>query len=176
MASRRKYTEELLNDAVQHSTSVAGVLRYLGIGQAGGTHAHISRMIKRFGIDTSHFVRFRNGSHHRRLTPADIWVRIPFGSKRTKPYLLRRAMIESGIEHACQLCGNAGAWRDQPLTLDVDHIDGDYHNTLPENVRFLCPNCHSQTPNFAGRSRGKWATVGDLGVAGRSRPAPTTAS
>ena len=133
-------------------------------------------MIKKFDIDTSHFVRFRNGSHHVRLTPAQILVRIPFGSKRTKPYLLRRAMIESGVVHACQLCGNDGAWRGQPLTLDVDHIDGDYHNNLPENVRFLCPNCHSQTPNFAGRSRGKWAMPEVLEVAGRGRPDSSSAS
>jgi hypothetical protein len=43
-----------------------------------------------------------------------------------------------------------------PLTLEVDHIDGDYRNNLISNLRFLCPNCHRQTPNFAGRSRGKF--------------------
>ena len=52
----RKYTEELLRDAVENSVSIAGVLRYLGVVQSGGMHAHISRSIKRFGIDTSHFM------------------------------------------------------------------------------------------------------------------------
>ena len=69
MAIRReKYTEEILRDAVAHATSVArGVLENLGLNQAGGTHAHISRMIKKFEIDTSHFVRYQNGSAHKRL-------------------------------------------------------------------------------------------------------------
>src|SRR5215472_5653074 len=52
-----KYTRELLTEAVANSISVAGVLRYLGIPLAGGTHAHISRKLKQLGIDTSHFKR-----------------------------------------------------------------------------------------------------------------------
>jgi hypothetical protein len=54
MGDRRKYTEELLAAAVSESTSVAGVLRWLGLRPTGGAHAHISRTIKTFGIDTSH--------------------------------------------------------------------------------------------------------------------------
>ena len=50
-------------------------------------------------------------------------------------------------------------WMGSPLTLAVDHIDGDFHNNEPSNVRFLCPNCHSQTENFAGRSKNKYAPV-----------------
>lgn len=50
-----------------------------------------------------------------------------------------------------------GTWCGRKLTLHVDHIDGDFHNNLPENFRFLCPNCHNQTANFAGRSKG-WRT------------------
>jgi hypothetical protein len=153
----RKYTEELLSEAVINSTSVAGVLRYLGLNQAGGTHAHISRMIKRFDIDTSHFVRHQNGSTGRRRKADDILVRISYGSKRTSPALLRRALAEIGRSHRCATCSNPGRWRGRPLRLEVDHIDGDYHNNLAANLRFLCPNCHTQTDNFSGRSRGKYA-------------------
>lgn len=153
----RKYTEEILRDAVAQSTSVAGVLRYLGLNQAGGTHAHISRMIKKFGIDTAHFVRHQNGSTGRRLHAPDILVRIPYGSRRTNPPLLRRALGEIGRAYQCAICGNQGEWCGRPLRLEVDHIDGDYHNNLAENLRYLCPNCHTQTDNFSGRSRGKYA-------------------
>lgn len=45
----------------------------------------------------------------------------------------------------------------ESITLDVDHIDGDLHNNTLENLRFLCPNCHRLTPNFAGRSCGKFS-------------------
>jgi len=159
MGRFRKYTKEMLEDAVEHSTSVMGVLRYLGLTQAGGTHAHISRMIKKFGIDTSHFVRFQNGSHKVRLKPEQILVRISRGANRTKPHLLRRALLEIGRPYRCELCSNDGTWMGHSLMLDVDHIDGDFHNNLADNLRFLCPNCHSQTQNFAGRSKNKYAHV-----------------
>jgi len=51
-----KYTKETLEMAVKDCVSVAGVLRKLGLKEAGGTHSHISRRIQRFGIDTSHFL------------------------------------------------------------------------------------------------------------------------
>ena len=155
----RKYTKEMLEEAVEHSMSVMGVLRYLGLNQAGGTHAHISRMIKKFGIDTAHFVRYQNGAHQLRHTPEQILVRIPRGANRTKPHLLRRALVEIGRPYRCALCDNDGTWRDAPLRLDIDHIDGDFHNNVASNLRYLCPNCHSQTENFAGRSRNKYAHV-----------------
>lgn len=43
----------------------------------------------------------------------------------------------SCIEHNCK-----------PLSLEVNHIDGDAENNTLENLEFLCPNCHSQTSNF----------------------------
>jgi hypothetical protein len=67
----RKSTEELLLEAVAKSVSFAGVLRYLGIVEAGGNHAHISRSIKRLGIDTSHFTgqAWRRGRPSERRRP-----------------------------------------------------------------------------------------------------------
>ncbi|MFJ9392329.1 HNH endonuclease signature motif containing protein [Nocardioides sp. NPDC101246] len=127
----RKYTQEMLQEAVDNSTSVAGVLRHLGLNQAGGTHAHISRMLKKMGIDTSHFVRYVGTGAHTRHSPAEI----------------------------CAECGCGEEWRGQPLRLHIDHVDGDFHNNVADNLRFLCPNCHSQTPNFSGASRGKYALV-----------------
>jgi 5-methylcytosine-specific restriction endonuclease McrA len=155
----RKYSREVLEEAVSHSTSVMGVIRYLGLVQAGGTHAHLSRMIKRFDLDTSHFVRYRNGAHRLRLSAEQILVQRLPGSPRTKPPLLRRALLEIGRPHECTGCGNDGTWLGQPLTLTIDHIDGDFLHNRAENLRFLCPNCHAQTANYAGRSRTKYARV-----------------
>ena len=156
----RKYTRELLTEAVANSTSVAGVLRYLGLNQAGGTHTHISRTITSMGLDTSHFVRHQNGAGpwSRRLA-GDILVVLPRGARRANPALLRRALADIGRPYVCEWCGNAGSWRGEDLRLAVDHVDGDYHNNLASNLRYLCPNCHSQTESFAGRSRGRYAQI-----------------
>ncbi|MFC7450924.1 HNH endonuclease signature motif containing protein [Rhodococcus daqingensis] len=151
-----KYTKEILQAAVENSTSVAGVLRYLDLAATGGSHAHLSRRIKKLGIDTSHFT---GGAHLKgrpapnRLTPADILVVRPPGSPRVKPHQLRRALIEAGVPHLCAACGIGPVWNGWPLTLHVDHINGDYLDSRLENLRFLCPNCHTQTASWAGRNR-----------------------
>ena len=160
MVRHRKYTRELLSEAVESSTSVAGVMRFLGVNQAGGTHAHLSRTIKSFGIDTSHFRRgLPIAQHHARMTPAQILVVLPDGARRARPHLLTRALVESGVPYERTTCGCDGTWQGAPLTLEVDHVDGDYRNNVIVNLRFLCPNCHCQTPTFAGRSRGKYSVA-----------------
>lgn len=153
----RKYTPELLAPLVAQSTSVAGVLRLLGLRQNGGAHAHISRTIKRFELDTSHFRLYNPSAHRkRRRTAEEILVRRPSGAARERPPFLKRALLAVGITYECAQCGNNGAWQGLPLTLEVDHVDGDFLNNEASNLRFLCPNCHLQTPNFAGKSRGKF--------------------
>ena len=169
----RKYTREILQDAVRRSTSVAGVLRALDLPQAGGTHAHISRTIKAMGLDTSHFVRHQGSGASRRLRPDDILVRLLPGSKRAKPPLLMRALLEIGRPYRCEHCYNEGCWQGVPLRLEIDHIDGDYLNNEVWNLRFLCPNCHTQTDNFSGRSRGKIVNFsGQLALFGTVRASP----
>jgi hypothetical protein len=153
-----KYTRELLTEAAANSISIAGVLRYLEIPWSGGTHAHISRRIKQLGIDTSHFKRVapnRGKPSAWRLAAEQVLVVRPTGSGRPKPRILRRALRESGVPYACVLCGIEARWKGEPIVLHVDHISGDWLDNRKENLRFLCPNCHSQTPTFAGKFKNK---------------------
>ena len=75
-------------------------------------------------------------------------IRAPFVNRTN----LKRRMIREGvIAPTCAFCGIA-AWRDKPLSLELDHINGDPRDYRIQNVRLLCPNCHSQTETFSGRS------------------------
>ena len=149
MGSRAKYTEEMLATAVANSTTFAGVLRYLGLRQAGGTQSHIARRIRRLGLDTSHFTgqrHWRGRSGPTRRTAEQILVLRRDGQLREKAPALRRALIEIGRPYLCANCGLDPAVI--PLTLHVDHINGDWLDNRAENLRFLCPNCHAQTATY----------------------------
>lgn len=68
---------------------------------------------------------------------------------------LRKRLIKAGIKKKqCETCGNIGQWMGKPLTIELDHIDGDRSNHRIENLRMLCPNCHSQTDTFRSKNRG----------------------
>lgn len=57
--------------------------------------------------------------------------------------------------YKCVSCGNEGFHNNIPLSLQLDHIDGDAGNNAPNNLRLLCPNCHSQTDTFVAKNKGK---------------------
>jgi hypothetical protein len=151
-----KYTRELLEQAVAQSRTVVEVLRHLGIPVNGGSHTHISRRLKALEISTSHLVgavHNRGGTSHNRKPPEQVLVRLPPDGRRTPGTRLRRAMRARGIVERCSWCGLGTTWNDKPLILHVDHVSGDFLDNRPENVRFLCPNCHSQTETHSGRKR-----------------------
>jgi len=65
-----------------------------------------------------------------------------------------RKLLTEQRGYNCEICGISDHNR-RPLTLQVDHIDGNPDNNLPKNVRLLCPNCHSQTDTYKGGNKGK---------------------
>ena len=65
---------------------------------------------------------------------------------------LRGRLLKAGLkEERCEECGLA-EWRGRSIRVTLHHINGDGYDNRLENLAFLCPNCHSQTPNFSGRN------------------------
>lgn len=62
----------------------------------------------------------------------------------------KRILVE---QHGkCNRCG-IDEWLGEPISLELEHIDGDSNNNVRENVECLCPNCHSLTPTWRGRNK-----------------------
>jgi hypothetical protein len=152
-----KWTREILESVVSASTSVYDVLRRLGLDPVGGHHTNIHRRIKAYGLDTSHFqMPTRRGETMRSRTPEALLVEQSAGHARRIPSdRLKRAMTTLGVPERCARCGTEPTWRGHPLPLEVDHIDGNWRNNRIENLRFLCPNCHSTTDSYRGRAKGR---------------------
>lgn len=76
------------------------------------------------------------------------------------PEKRRRIDLERGGK--CLLCDGGKVWMGRILTLELDHVDGDRLNNTRENLRLICPNCHSTTPTF--RRRNAKSKVSDLQI------------
>jgi rubrerythrin len=70
----------------------------------------------------------------------------------------QRKVLTEMRGYKCEVCG-ISEWNGKKLVLQVDHINGDPYNHNADNLRLICPNCHSQTETFAGanRGRGRWS-------------------
>lgn len=150
-----KYTYELLAPIAANSLSITEVIRKLGRRWSGGLHGHVKRRLNDFGIDTSHFLgqKINSGTRHiggpARRASVDVLVFRTTG-KRQRSRMLRRAMLEEGKILKCTRCGLQDTWNNQPITLEINHINGNNIDDRLTNLEFICPNCHSQIPNHAG--------------------------
>jgi hypothetical protein len=151
----RKYSYEALTEAVKTSTSISQVIKKLGNkGCGGGTYACIKNNIKKLGLDTSHFLGqswLRGKSHDWNSKPISSYL--VNGNKRVHSDFLKKRLIQEGIwKNECHVCGIEPFWNEKPLSLQIHHMNGNSHDNRLENIRMECPNCHTQTPNFSGRS------------------------
>ena len=77
---------------------------------------------------------------------------------------LKKRLIKEGLkEDKCEICGCSNEWNGKPLTLQLDHINGNHSDNRIENLRIVCPNCHSQTETFSNKRAKKHNYCVDCG-------------
>jgi Zn finger protein HypA/HybF involved in hydrogenase expression len=110
------------------------------------TRDKIKNRIEKLNINISHF-KF---SHPKTLN--EILIKdSPVGKKRSTG--IKKRLLEEGIlKEECIECGQSNIHNGKNLVLQLDHINGINDDYRIENLRILCPNCHSQTKTFAGRN------------------------
>lgn len=148
-----KYTQEILEDLVFNSSCIAEVVKGLGLKVTGSNHRHIKHRLLFYKIDISHFVKGGINTHNRgtlRRKPKDVLV-ISTRTRRTETSTLRRALLRSGIKEKCG-CGQGTEWKGKFLRLQIDHVNGNGFDDRKKNLRFLCPNCHSQTETYGAKN------------------------
>ncbi|MFF1638192.1 HNH endonuclease signature motif containing protein [Streptomyces sp. NPDC058246] len=154
--------EDKLRALVRCSTSYADVARGLGMEVNDTNHRRVRRAASRLDLDTSHFRRRAWGRPDRPApssTAHRVLVVLPDQAGRTNRTQLHRAMAEIGVPYACVECGNTGEWRGRPITLQIDHVNGDWRDNRRQNLRYLCPNCHALTETWC-RQKGRAPLAG----------------
>ena len=143
-------------DAVSRSQSAAAALRILGLVPAGGNYVGLYDRIRRHRLNTAHWLgqghlKGKSNPFVRKIPLESILVRD--SSYRGATSLLRSRLVKEGVlSGVCSQCG-VSEWRGQDLTLHLDHVNGNHYDNRLENLRLLCPNCHSQTETYCGRNK-----------------------
>jgi 5-methylcytosine-specific restriction endonuclease McrA len=143
---------------VKNSDSITDILRKLGYkNKSGAIHKSIKERIDNEGLNVDHMLRL-NSKHLRNVKNKTPMVEILVkDSKYTNNTSLKKRIIsENIVEYKCCGCGNEGEWMDRVIKLQLDHINGIRNDNRLNNLRFLCPNCHSQTDTYAGKNYGKY--------------------
>lgn len=136
-----RYTKELLEPIVNTSISYRECLIKLGLKPTGGNYSNLQRNIDKFKLNTNHMKHQAANSGKEFKT---------FEELTTNNSIKKRLINIHG--HKCSIC-NLSEWLGSDISLELDHIDGDNRNNSVDNVRVLCPNCHSQTPTYRNNKR-----------------------
>ena len=151
----RRWTSKDLKKAAASSLSIREVIIKLGLVPAGGNYEQIKAALQEETIDTKHFTGKgwrinRTFGQQPRIPLSDILVKhSTFQSFKLK----KRLFLEDLKKPQCELCGWAEQSVDGRIPLELDHVNGDHYDNRIENLRILCPNCHSLQPTHRGRNQ-----------------------
>lgn len=160
-----QYTKEELQEMCSRSHSLTEFGKLMGYCSNGVKGISAAKeVIQKFNLDHSSIITYDNvikGENpnkgkidYSKFIKSDIRK---IGN-RTKESIKKNLIQLRG--HKCEKCG-LSEWRNQPISLELHHIDGDRCNNELENLQLLCPNCHSQTPNYRGKGTIKQKVTDD---------------
>jgi Zn finger protein HypA/HybF involved in hydrogenase expression len=154
--SKRKYTKEEFTQAWLSSKTIGEVARRLGCNHSGG-YLVLKRAAQQLDLPVDHLIKYGLNAgpgynHIKFIQLSEILVENSTYTNiaRLKIRLLREKILEAKCY--AEDCGIT-QWKGKPISLQLDHVNGDKYDHRIENLRLLCPNCHSQTETFAGKNK-----------------------
>lgn len=152
-----RWQEVNLRRAVLEATSIRGTIKNLGLVPAGGNYSQCYFYIEKYEIDTSHF---KGQGWCRGISvirePVYSLEELLVAGRKTARANLKRRLYKSGLKQPkCEECGWCECSPDGRVPVELDHINGDNTDNRLENLRILCPNCHSLKLTHRGSNIGR---------------------
>jgi 5-methylcytosine-specific restriction endonuclease McrA len=148
-------------EIVKNATTYKDIFTALGYKESGNIYRVLKQGFQRHNVDFSHLLGQGWSKGKTRVTDSrvdknNLMKEWPFENvfcvnstyRGKNQYLLKRLVREGVKEYKCKICGR-DEWNNRSLTLHLDHINGDNTDNRVENLRILCPNCHSQTDTYS---------------------------
>lgn len=142
-----EYTKEELQQLIDESNSIREVILKVGLSPNGmGGYTTFHNKVVEYNLEIE---KLKKRSFHNKKR-SFIQDKIPLdeilvvNSTFSRTHLKRRLLAEGLIQNVCSICGQLSEWNGKPLTLHLDHINGISNDNRLENLRIVCPHCHSQ--------------------------------
>lgn len=147
-------TDEQFVNLIKNSANIAEVLFKLGYTVKGNSwgYSQVKQRMTDLNLSSANFKgknAYYETNKEREISP-DKLFRI--NCKHTRTVLRRNIIRNNLLPYKCAICG-ISKWNNKILSLELDHINGMNNDNRLENLRFLCPNCHSQTTTYGSRNQ-----------------------
>ena len=140
-------------DLLTKSKSMREVIISLGLSPNGsGGYRHVKDKIIKLGLEIPKYNYYGDSTLKQKYSDEDVFCE---NSTFPRQKIKNRIIKNNLLKYECSVCKNNGNWNGFKLSLHLDHINGVNNDNRICNLRFLCPNCHSQTDTYGGKSNKK---------------------
>ena len=158
--SVKKVSIEEIKKFIVECESYSQLAKKLGLFESGSTITRLKEKVQENGIDTSHFTGQRWSKGKTTLDDSRIKALVKTEEEmfcensRANPSTIKSIIIKKKLlPYVCAICNIEPFWNEKILKLQMDHINGIRSDHRLENLRMLCPNCHSQTETYCAKNK-----------------------
>ena len=153
--NRFRYTPTQVKQAFAEAECWSDIYRSLGLSICNHNKRSITRFAEHHNIPIPLFDEDAIKKTYRR-NKHNVWIKediFVVDSKYARSNLRQAAIRFEIAVYECNECGCGPIHNNKELTLELDHINGVHTDNRIPNLRWLCPNCHSQTQTYKGKNR-----------------------